>query len=99
MSVFAQRAFLSAAYTAKLAYEKDELFDIKRTDEIFQNATIDDYRDEVSLTATLQISPNTSVAVRALTINLALSAFYRPHKEFGEKKSGVRFTAVSNLEQ
>ena len=99
VSVFARRAFLSAAYTAKLAYEKDELFDIKRTDEIFQNATIDDYRDEVSLTATLQISPNTSVAVRALTINLALSAFYRPHKEFGEKKSGVRFTAVSNLEQ
>ncbi len=96
ISIFVNRVVLSASYSAKIKYIADELFDIQRSDEIVKEVTIDDYRDTVSATLSLEITPNTG-ALTAAQMSLDVSYFYRPHHDEDKKASGVRFGLKSTL--
>ena len=96
ISIFVNRVVLSASYSAKIKYIADELFDIQRSDEIAKEVTIDDYRDTVSATLSLEITPNTG-ALTAAQMSLDVSYFYRPHHDEDKKTSGVRFGLKSTL--
>ena len=96
VSFFLNRIVLSASYSPKIRYECDELFDIKRTDEIARDATIDDYRDEVAGTLTAEFAPNTG-AFTSLAMSAGVSVFYRPHKDDGKKSAGARLVFKSSL--
>ena len=96
VSLFLNRIVLSADYAAKVKYDCEELFDIKRSDEIAKDVCIDDYRDEVSATLSAELSGNTG-AFTAVQFALGLTGFYRPHKDEGKQRAGVRFSMKSLL--
>ena len=97
VSLFIQRVVLSASYTGKLSYNHDELWDIKRTDEIFKNAKKSDYSDAIQLSGEMYLSPNTGFLANSETqFALGYSVIYRPNPKQNEKRIVYGITATVN---
>ena len=82
-----QRVVVSASYSGKLSYIHDEMWDIKRTDEILKNAEESDYSDAVTLAGDLYLSPNTGfIASSSIQFTVGYALIYRPHPAADEKR-------------
>ncbi|MCR5724644.1 MAG: hypothetical protein K6G80_06110, partial [Treponema sp.] len=87
------RVYLSLGYSGKLAYESDEYFDVRRSQDIFRNATMDDWTDRASLTAGMFTSINIGAA-SYVEFQLTASLLYYPHPEADKNRLGATFGAV-----
>ena len=87
LSVFIQRLVISAGYSGKLSYNHGEAWDCKDTAEIFAEAKKSDYSDSVSLSAQMQLSPNTGfMASGDFIFSLGYTVLYRPNPKASEKR-------------
>ena len=97
VSLFVQRVVLSASYSGKISYIHDELWDIKRTDEIFKNVEKSDYSDAISLNADLYLSPNTGFfANDEIQFSIGAAFVYRPNPKKNENRVGCGITFGMN---
>lgn len=93
ISLFMQRIVLSVSYSGKLAYTHGDLWDIKRSSEVFSNAKKSDYSDEIRLGADLYLSLNTGyMASGDIQFSLGYAMLFRPNPKSSEKKIAYGIT-------
>lgn len=98
ISLFVQRFVLSTSYTGKIYYVHDELWDCKRTQEIFRDVRKEDYSDSLRFDAKIFFSPNTGFfANRNIQFSLGYAMIYRPNPKVNEKRVAYGITAELNL--
>lgn len=97
ISLFVQRFVLSTSYTGKIYYVHDELWDCKRTQEIFRDVRKEDYTDSLRFDAKIFFSPNTGFfANRNIQFSLGYAMIYRPNPSLTEKRIAYGITASLN---
>lgn len=96
LSLFMQRFVLSTTYSGKISYnyyDYDELWNIRRTDEIFKNVEKEDYSDALTFGADLYLSPNTGfIADGSFQFSIGYSMIYRPNPKENEKRVACGIT-------
>jgi len=88
LSIFANRFILKTSYSCELAYESNELFDVKRINEITKDIDKDSYSDSVSLSALVTLAPNTGYFTSNNFI-VGCSGIFRPNPKENKKKWGI----------
>ncbi|MBQ4379554.1 MAG: hypothetical protein II821_10240 [Treponema sp.] len=97
VSLFVQRFVVSAGYTGKIAYSYEELWDVKRSKEIFENVKKSDYSDVISLSAEFHLSPNTGFLANGdIQFSLGYALLYRPNPKPSENRVGYGITVSAN---
>lgn len=87
IAVYVNRLVFSAGYSADLAYEGDYWFDIRRTSQIFRDATIDDYTDAIWLKSVFIVGGNYGELANPSTqFEVGFMMQYSPHPEADKKK-------------
>lgn len=97
VSLFLQRFVLSTTYSGKISYVHEELWDVKRSKEIFNDVTKEDYSDAIKFAADFYFSPNTGfIASGDMQFSLGYAVIYRPNPKPTEKNVsyGISVSAV-----
>lgn len=96
-SLFLQRFVLSTTYSGKVSYIHEEVWDVRRSREIFSDVRKNDYSDSVKFSADFHFSPNTGFLANGdLQFSLGYAVIYRPNPKPTEKKVsyGISVSAV-----
>ena len=97
LSVFVHRFVVDASYAGKVAYEHGDSFDVARVREIAEGCSLSDVKDEVSVSASFSVSPNTGYFATSGSFSLGGAFVYRPHPGNGGRRIAGRVFASANF--